>query len=36
LQEHGYFVLRFLVEDVGQRLDTVLDTVLRALSNREA
>jgi very-short-patch-repair endonuclease len=36
LQEHGYFVLRFLVEDVGQKLDTVLDAVLRALSNREA
>ena len=36
LQEHGYFVLRFLAEDVGQRLDTVLDAVLRALSHREA
>jgi superfamily II DNA or RNA helicase/very-short-patch-repair endonuclease len=34
LQEHGYFVLRFLVEDVGRRLDEVLDTVLRALSGQ--
>ena len=32
LQEHGYFVLRFLAEDVGRRLDAVLDAVLRALS----
>ncbi len=34
LQEHGYFVLRFLAADVGQRLDTVLDTILRTLSHR--
>jgi superfamily II DNA or RNA helicase/very-short-patch-repair endonuclease len=34
LQEHGYFVLRFLAADVGRRLDTVLDTILRALSHR--
>jgi superfamily II DNA or RNA helicase len=34
LQEHGYFVLRFLATDVGRRLDTVLDTVLRALAHR--
>jgi superfamily II DNA or RNA helicase/very-short-patch-repair endonuclease len=34
LQENGYFVLRFLAEDVGKELDTVLDTVLRALSHR--
>ena len=32
LQENGYFVLRFLAEDVGKRLDTVLDTILRVLS----
>jgi very-short-patch-repair endonuclease len=32
LQEHGYFVLRFLAEDVGKRLDYVLDTILRVLS----
>lgn len=34
LQEHGYFVLRFLAEDVGKRLDVVLDTILRAMSHR--
>ncbi len=34
LQENGYFVLRFLAEDVGRELDTVLDAVLRALSRR--
>ena len=34
LQEHGYFVLRFLAVDVGRCLDTVLDTILRALSYR--
>jgi superfamily II DNA or RNA helicase/very-short-patch-repair endonuclease len=34
LQENGYFVLRFLAEDVGKDLDLVLDTVQRALSNR--
>jgi len=32
LQEHGYFVLRFLTEDVGKRLDLVLDTILHALA----
>jgi superfamily II DNA or RNA helicase len=34
LQENGYFVLRFLAEDVGKELDTVLDTILRALARR--
>ena len=34
LQENGYFVLRFLAEDVGKELDLVLDTVLRALTHR--
>ena len=34
LQEHGYFVLRFLAADVGIRLDIVLDTILRVLSYR--
>jgi very-short-patch-repair endonuclease len=34
LQEHGYFVLRFLAEDVGKRLDLVLDAILRALTHR--
>lgn len=34
LQENGYFVLRFLADDVGKRLDHVLDTILRALVRR--
>jgi superfamily II DNA or RNA helicase/very-short-patch-repair endonuclease len=34
LQESGYFVLRFLAEDLGTDLDSVLDTVLRALAHR--
>ncbi len=34
LQENGYFVLRFLAEDVGKQLDFVLDTILRSLSHR--
>ena len=34
LQENGYLVLRFLAEDVGKRLDQVLDGILLALSNR--
>jgi superfamily II DNA or RNA helicase/very-short-patch-repair endonuclease len=34
LQEDGYFVLRFLAEDVGKHLDDVLDTILRTLANR--
>jgi len=33
LQEHGYFVLRFLAEDVGKNLDMVLDAILRTLSH---
>ena len=32
LQENGYFVLRFLAEDVGKELDMVLDTISSALS----
>ncbi len=35
LQEHGYFVLRFLAEEVGQHLDDVLDSILRTLAHRE-
>ena len=35
LQENGYTVLRFLAEDVGKRLDDVLDSILRALSNSQ-
>jgi very-short-patch-repair endonuclease len=34
LQENCYTVLRFLAEDVGKRLDDVLDAVLRALAYR--
>jgi very-short-patch-repair endonuclease len=34
LQENGYLVLRFLAEDVGKRLDDVLDTILRSLASR--
>lgn len=34
LQEYGYFVLRFLAEDVGIRLDAVLDAILRALTHQ--
>jgi len=36
LQEHGYFVLRFLAEDVGKHLGAVLDAIRLALSHREA
>lgn len=35
LQENGYFVLRFLAEDVGKQLDHVLDTVVRVLVRRK-
>jgi very-short-patch-repair endonuclease len=35
LQENGYTVLRFLAEDVGKRLDEVLDSILRALSRHQ-
>lgn len=34
LQENGYFVLRFLAEDVGKHLDEVLDAILRTLAHR--
>jgi very-short-patch-repair endonuclease len=32
LQENGYMVLRFLAEDVGKRLEDVLDSILRILN----
>jgi superfamily II DNA or RNA helicase/very-short-patch-repair endonuclease len=35
LQENGYLVLRFLAEDLGKRLDEVLDEILRALAHRK-
>jgi superfamily II DNA or RNA helicase len=34
LQENGYFVLRFLAEDIGKHLDEVLDSIERTLTNR--
>ncbi|MDA1006995.1 MAG: DEAD/DEAH box helicase family protein [Verrucomicrobia bacterium] len=34
LQEQGYFVLRFLANDLGPHLDEILDTILRTLSHR--
>lgn len=30
LQEHGYFVLRFLAEDIEEQLGTVFDAILCA------
>ena len=33
LQENGYLVLRFLVQEVGAKLDEVLDTILRAITH---
>jgi superfamily II DNA or RNA helicase/very-short-patch-repair endonuclease len=35
LQQNGYFVLRFLAEDAGKRLDQILDAILAALTYRE-
>ncbi len=34
LQGNGYFVLRFLAEDLGKQLNVVLDTILRTLAHR--
>src|ERR1700756_5115549 len=34
LQENGYIVLRFLVEDLAKELDAVLDAVLRGRIKR--
>jgi len=31
LQENGYLVMRFLVEDLGKHLDLILDTILRTM-----
>ena len=36
LQENDYVVLRFLAEDVGRNLDSVLDAILRTLANRRS
>jgi very-short-patch-repair endonuclease len=35
LQQNDYLVLRFLAEDLGKRLDYVLDSVLAALTHRQ-
>ncbi len=35
LQQNGYFVLRFLAEDAGKRLDQVLDAILAALTHQD-
>jgi very-short-patch-repair endonuclease len=35
LQENGYFVLRFLAEDVGKQLDHVLDAVQHIMLRRQ-
>jgi very-short-patch-repair endonuclease len=35
LQQHGYFVLRFLAEDIGKQLDQTLDTILAVLAHRQ-
>jgi len=35
LQEQGWFVLRFLAEDVLQKLDRVLDTLLRLIARQK-
>ena len=34
LQSHGYLVLRFLAADLGERLDQILDAILRAVALR--
>jgi len=34
LQQNGYVGLRFLAEDIGKRLDEVLDAILRIIANR--
>jgi superfamily II DNA or RNA helicase len=35
LQQHGYFVLRFLTEDLGKNLDQTLDTIIAMLVHRD-
>jgi len=34
LQSHGFFVLRFLDDDLGKHLDLVLETVLQTMATR--
>jgi len=33
LQEHGFFILRFLAQDIGLRLDQILDSIHRAMAH---
>ena len=35
LQQNGYFVLRFLADDIGKNLDIILDAILAALVHRK-
>ncbi|PWU15150.1 MAG: hypothetical protein C5B50_16000 [Verrucomicrobia bacterium] len=34
LQQHGYFILRFLAQDAAKHLDRVLDNILGVLVSR--
>ena len=36
LQENGYFVLRFLAEDIGHHLDDTLDAIHRVMTHLAA
>ena len=36
LQEHGFFILRFLARDIGLHLDEILDRIHRTLSHLSA
>ena len=36
LQEHGYIILRFQVEELGTHLNEVLDRILRVLTRRQS
>jgi len=35
LQQHGFFLLRFLAEDLAKELDAVLDAILQTLEHRQ-
>ena len=35
LQEHDYYVLRFLAEDLSRNLDEVLDAILRTMAHQQ-
>lgn len=35
LEQHGYFVMRFLAADIGKRLDEVLDSIMAVMAMRE-